>query len=234
MDWFYRTEPQKDKGKTASLSVSEVTAIIKERLECDTLADIWVKGEVTKFKHHSRGHYYFTLSEGSGSNIAAVIDCAIWKSTTGRLSFQPADGKSVVVLGSVNVHPPHGKYTLIVREVLDAGVGEKYRLLEQWKKDLSVEGCFAAERKHPLPEFPDRVGIVTSETGAVIHDVITVIGRRYPVEIVISPTAVQGDEAHHEIAAAIGEEVDGGIEELDEAVEETAVVDKEAPPKPVE
>ena len=202
MDWFYSPEISVA-GKTAPLRVSEVSAIIEELLGDGRLQDIWVKGEVTKFTRSSRGHCYFTLSEGKGANIAAVLSCVIWKSDAGRLSFAPSDGMEVVVSGSVSAYAPQGRYQLKVKEMLRAGIGEKYLLIEQWKKELFAEGCFAGERKRPLPAYPKRVGVVTSETGAVIHDIRTVISRRYPVEIIISPTTVQGEDAHREIAQAI-------------------------------
>jgi exodeoxyribonuclease VII large subunit len=202
MDWFYSPELSVA-GKTAPLRVSEVSAIIEELLDSERLQDIWVKGEVTRFTRSARGHCYFTLSEGRGAAVAAVISCVIWKSDAGQLSFSPEDGMEVIVSGSVGSYAPQGRYQLRVKEVLRAGIGEKYLLVEQWKKELSAEGCFAAERKRRLPCYPSRVGVVTSEAGAVIHDIRTVILRRYPLEIIISPTAVQGEEAYMEIARAI-------------------------------
>jgi len=100
-------------------------------------------------------------------------------------------------------YAPHGVYQLQVEEMLRAGVGEKYLLVEEWKKALAAEGLFLAERKRPLPGFPKTIGVVTSETGAVIHDIRNVISRRYPVGIIISPTAVQGEGVHADIARAI-------------------------------
>jgi exodeoxyribonuclease VII large subunit len=202
MDWFYSPEISVE-GKTAPMRVSEVSALIEELLDDERLQDIWVKGEVTKFTRSSRGHCYFTLAEGKGQNIVAVISCVIWKSDAERLSFAPSDGMEVIVAGSVTAYAPQGRYQFRVREILQAGIGEKYLLIERWKKELFAEGCFAAGRKRPLPVYPRRVGVVTSESGAVIHDIRTVISRRYPLDIIISPTAVQGEEAHREIAEAI-------------------------------
>jgi len=202
MDWFYRAEPSPAKT-IAPLSVSEVSKIIGDLLEDPHLQDIWVRGEVTNYTHHGRGHRYFSLSEKGGGNTAAVIKCVMWRSDADRLAFTPKDGQAVLVNGSVRLYAPHGAYQLQVKEMQVAGLGEKYLLIERWKKQLAEEGCFAFERKRELPVFPAHVGVVTSETGAVIHDIRTVIERRYPVEIVISPTAVQGETAHREIAAAI-------------------------------
>ncbi|MDD4137151.1 MAG: exodeoxyribonuclease VII large subunit, partial [Methanoregula sp.] len=202
MDWF-NTPDESPAGARAPLRVSEISSLIAGLLEDPLLQDIRVRGEVTNYKHHSRGHRYFSLSEKGGGSIAAVIKCVMWRSDADRLAFTPNEGMEVVVSGSVVVYAPHGSYQLQIRSMEKAGLGEKYLLVEQWKKELAALGLFAAERKRPLPAFPSRVGVVTSETGAVIHDIQNVIGRRYPVEIIISPTAVQGEEAHREIAAAI-------------------------------
>ncbi|MCK9630089.1 MAG: exodeoxyribonuclease VII large subunit [Methanoregula sp.] len=202
MDWF-NTPDEPPAVTNAPLLVSELSAIIAGLLDDPRLQDIRVRGEVTNYKHHGRGHRYFSLSEKGGGSTAAVIKCVMWRSDADRLVFTPAEGMEVVVSGSVVVYAPHGAYQMQVRAIEKAGLGEKYLLVEQWKKELSALGLFAAERKRPLPVFPARVGVVTSETGAVIHDIRNVIGRRFPVEIIISPTAVQGEEAHTEIAGAI-------------------------------
>jgi len=202
MDWFYSPETP-SAVPTAPLSVSAVSKIIAGLFEDERLQDIRVTGEVTNYTHHTRGHRYFSLSEKGGGNTTAVIKCVMWRSDAERLAFIPEDGQAVIVTGSVRLYAPHGAYQIQVKAMQAAGLGEKYLLLEKWKKELALEGCFAAERKRELPTFPVRVGVVTSETGAVIHDIHTVIARRYPVEILISPTAVQGENAHREIAQAI-------------------------------
>ncbi|MFY9800915.1 MAG: exodeoxyribonuclease VII large subunit [Methanoregula sp.] len=202
MDWFNRPEvttvPKKE-----PLRVSELSAIIEGLLDNPLLQDILVRGEVTNYTHHARGHRYFSLSEKGGGNTAAVIKCVMWRSDAERLSFSPSEGMEIIVAGTVRAYAPHGSYQLQVKEMRKAGLGEKYLLIEQWKKQLADEGCFSVERKRCLPVFPARIGVVTSETGAVIHDIRTVVGRRYPLEIIISPTAVQGELAHREIARAI-------------------------------
>ena len=201
MDWFSSPEDSVD-VKTTPLLVSELSAIIEGLLDDLRLQDIWVKGEVTNYTHHGRGHRYFSLSEKGGNATTAVIRCVMWRSDADRLPFSPAEGMDVVVAGTVRTYAPHGSYQLQVRTMKQAGIGEKFLLVDRWRKELEAEGCFAAE-KRPLPQFPARIGVVTSETGAVIHDIRTVISRRYPVEIIISPTAVQGDNAHHEIVRAL-------------------------------
>lgn len=202
MDWFNKPD-ESPGGKTTPLQVSELSAIIEGLLDDTRLQGVWVKGEVTNYTHHSRGHRYFSLSEKGGGSTAAVIKCVMWRSDADHLKFTPAEGMEVIVSGTVRLYAPHGSYQLQVKDLKKAGLGEKYLLVEQWKKELAAEGCFALEKKRSLPAFPDKIGVVTSETGAVIHDIRTVITRRYPVEIVISPTAVQGEEAHREIAQAI-------------------------------
>ena len=210
MDWFYRTETPDEQAPPAApavpeapLTVGEVSCLIEDLLDDQKLQDIRVLGEVTNYKHHSRGHRYFSLSEKGGGSTAAVIRCVMWRSDADRLTFDPEDGMEVVVTGSIRVYAPSGTYQIQVKRMTRGGLGEKYLLVEQWKKELAAEGCFAAGRKRSLPAFPSRVGVVTSETGAVIHDIRTVIARRFPVEIVLSPTAVQGDEAPADIARAI-------------------------------
>jgi exodeoxyribonuclease VII large subunit len=202
MDWFNRPDVSAVVEK-APLRVSELSAIIEGLLDNPLLQDILVRGEVTNYTHHARGHRYFSLSEKGGGNTAAVIKCVMWRSDAERLSFNPGEGMEIIVTGTVRAYAPHGSYQLQVREMRKAGLGEKFLLVEQWKKQLAAEGCFSMERKRWLPTFPSRLGVVTSETGAVIHDIRTVVGRRYPLEIIISPTAVQGELAHREIACAI-------------------------------
>lgn len=202
MDWFSIPE-EPSGGRAAPLLVSELSAIIGELLDDPRLQDIRVRGEVTNYKHHSRGHRYFSLSEKGGGSTAAVIKCVMWRSDAERLAFTPGEGMEVVVSGSVTLYAPHGAYQLQVKKMEKAGLGEKFLLVEQWKKELAALGLFTADRKRELPAFPVKIGVVTSETGAVIHDIRNVVERRYPVGIVISPTAVQGEEAHREIAAAI-------------------------------
>jgi exodeoxyribonuclease VII large subunit len=184
------------------LRVSELSSIIRELFLDERLRDILVEGEITNYKHHSRGHRYFSLSERT-FNETSVIHCVMWQSQGQKLSFSPEDGMHVIVRGYVDIYQTAGKYQLYVHEMRLAGAGEKYLLVEQWKKELTLEGCFLAERKRELPLFPRVVGIVTSKTGAVLQDIRNVISRRYPVEIFLSPTAVQGDSAHIEIAEAI-------------------------------
>ena len=202
MDWFNRPDVPTNISD-APYRVSELSAIIEGLLDNHLLRDILVRGEITNYTHHARGHRYFSLSEKGGGNTAAVIKCVMWRSDAENLLFDPTEGMEVTVSGTVRVYAPHGSYQLQVTRIKKAGIGEKFLLVERWKKELAAEGCFALDRKRALPLFPSKIGVVTSLTGAVIHDIRTVVERRYPLEIVISPTAVQGEEAHREIAFAI-------------------------------
>lgn len=186
----------------AVLGVAEISGIISEALDDERFQDIWIRGEITSYKHHHSGHRYFSLSEQvAGRNYA--IKCIMWQSRAQCLDFEPRDGLAVIALGSVQVYEARGDLGFYVQEMLPAGEGEKHLLIERWKRELAAEGLFAEERKKPLPPFPATVGVVTARTGAVLQDILNVIGRRFPVEIMLSSTAVQGDLAHLEIARAI-------------------------------
>jgi exodeoxyribonuclease VII large subunit len=192
------------------LSVSAVTEVIREALDDERLQDIWVRGEVTNYTHHSRGHRYFSLSE-HGERGSVIINCVMWDSYARKLALCPANGMDVIVFGYVRLYAPQGKYQIDVQDLRLAGEGEKHLLIERWRRELAAEGIFSAERKRPLPAFPERVGVVTSETGAVLHDIVNVLSRRYPVEVVLSPAAVQGETAHTDIARAL-RLVDGKVD----------------------
>ena len=199
-----------DRFGTPIFGVSEVSALICGLLDDARLHGIWVRGEVTNYKDHTSGHRYFSLSERNGRD-SALINCVMWRSYASGLNFTPRDGMDVLAWGTVEVYEPHGRYQLIVRELLPAGPGERHLMVERWKQELDAEGLFSPERKRPLPAFPRRVGVVTSPTGAALKDILSVISRRYPAEVVLSPTAVQGEGAHTEIAEAI-RRIDGLVD----------------------
>jgi exodeoxyribonuclease VII large subunit len=182
------------------LSVSDLSTIVSGLLTVPSLTDICVRGEVRNAKR-SGGHLYFTLSEHGDQD--AIVSCKMWKFAAGKLSFSPEDGMAVLAYGTIQCYAPHGSYSLIVNDMEADGAGEKHLLLEKWKHELSEEGLFSHERKRPLPRYPRRIGVVTSPTGAVFHDIANVIKSRFPLELVLSPTSVQGSEAHIEISAAI-------------------------------
>jgi len=209
MDWF-GTEEREECKKSSILRVSEVSDIIHDIFDDPRLQDIWVQGEITNYKHHSAGHRYFSLIEIS-EKISWSLKCKMWRSNTTSLTFEPQNGNMVLAFGSIDHYAPYGEYSLIVKEILPAGEGEKHLLVERWRKELAEMGYFTLERKRPLPRFPNRIGVVTSETGAVLQDIINVINRRFPLEIVVSPTAVQGDDAYQQITTAI-RRIDGKVD----------------------
>lgn len=198
---------EREEHGTGIFSISEIASVISSILDDARLQDIWVRGEVTNFRPHVSGHRYFSLSERS-QNSGAVLHCVMWRTDARRIGGEFRDGMDVIAFGSISHYAPQGKYQFIVRDLRRTGKGEKHLLVERWKSELAAEGLFSEERKRPLPRFPKKIGVVTSETGAVLQDILTVIARRYPVEIVVSPTAVQGESAHSEIAAALAR-VDG-------------------------
>jgi exodeoxyribonuclease VII large subunit len=205
----YQQEPTRNTGGTGAeiYSIREISSLISGILDDSRLQDIWVRGEVTNFRPHVSGHRYFSLGEQAKSG-GAVLQCGIWRGDAMRIGGEFRDGMDVLAFGSVTHYAPQGKYQFIIRDLRHAGEGEKHLLVERWKKELGLEGHFAADKKRPLPRFPVRIGVVTSETGAVLQDIRNVIARRYPCEIVLSPTAVQGENAHREIAAALAR-IDG-------------------------
>ncbi|MDH7593230.1 MAG: exodeoxyribonuclease VII large subunit [Methanomicrobiales archaeon] len=194
------------------LGVMELSCIIREVLGDRRLQDVWVKGEVTNHHNHRSGHRYFTLTEQRTGKTYAV-DCVLWRSDAEHLDFPLDNGMGVIAFGSVDHFPPQGRTQFYVRELRKAGEGEKHLIVERWRRELAEEGLFSHERKRPLPEYPCIVGVVTSPTGAVVQDIRNVIGRRFPVELLISPTRVQGEGAHLEIARAIAR-IDGKVDVL--------------------
>jgi len=179
-------------------SVSELTAEIKEHLEAE-FTDLWLRGEISNFKRATSGHLYFTLKD-SGAQIPSVI----WRSTAERLSLQLADGMEVLIRGSVEVYAPQGKYQLIGSQVKAVGEGDLQKAYQQLVEKLEKEGLFNREHKKPLPRLPEKIGVVTSPTGAVIQDICSVLGRRYPTaQLVLYPVRVQGEGAPEEIVNAI-------------------------------
>lgn len=182
------------------ISISQLTGYIKDKLESDhILSNVWVKGEISNFKHHSSGHMYFTLKDKT-----SALRCIMFRSRNQGMQFKPAEGMSVVARGYVTVYERDGQYQLYVEEMQPDGVGALYTAFLQLKAQLEAEGLFAQERKRNLPKFPRKVGVVTSPTGAAIRDIITVITRRFPqTHIIIIPVKVQGQEAPAEIAEGI-------------------------------
>lgn len=181
-------------------TVTEITRRIKGVLEMG-FTGISVSGEISNFKRHSSGHLYFTLKD-EGAQIQAVM----WRGRTMNLFFTPQDGMKVVARGNITVYEVRGIYQIDVIQLHPLGVGELQIAFEKLKQKLAAEGLFDAARKRALPRFPERIGIVTSPTGAAIRDMVNVISRRFPsVEMILYPVRVQGAGAAEEIAKAIKE-----------------------------
>ncbi len=182
-------------------TVSELTARIKELIEEEIGYDhVWVVGEVSNFRDNfSSGHWFFSLKD-EGSQLSAV--CFKWVNQ--YIRFKPENGMEVICYGQVGVYERQGVYRLNVKHIEPKGIGAQALALEQLKEKLFAEGLFSEERKRPLPFLPRKIGIVTSPSGAAIKDILKVIERKFPnLEIVISPTRVQGEEAHLEIVRAL-------------------------------
>lgn len=182
------------------LTVSELNGYIKGLFERDdVLSGISVCGEISNIKYHSSGHLYLTLKDDN-----ATISAVMFRSDVARMSFRPENGMRVIASGRVSVYERGGQYQLYVSYMKPDGIGALYMALEKLKKQLAAEGLFDASRKKKLPEYPKRIGVVTSPTGAVIRDIIRVAGRRYPAaEIVLYPVHVQGELAVGEICSGI-------------------------------
>ncbi|MBE3550844.1 MAG: exodeoxyribonuclease VII large subunit [Brockia lithotrophica] len=172
------------------LSVSALTNLIRQAIRKERLLqNVWVRGEISNFRHHSSGHMYFTLKDESSR-----LKCVMFSGYNQSLSFHPQDGLSVVARGDVDVYPFGGEYQLRVQEMYPDGLGEKFLEFERLKKKLQEEGLFGRKRK--LPRFPERIGLVTSDKGAAVHDVLRTLARHYPrAEVILSPALVQGEEA---------------------------------------
>jgi exodeoxyribonuclease VII large subunit len=181
------------------LTVTDLTRQIKSMLESG-FAKVTVEGEISNFKQHTSGHLYFTLKD-EGAQLSAVM----WRSRVQYLTFSPEDGMKVSARGAITVYPPRGNYQIDVENLKPAGIGELQMAFERLKKKLAAEGLFDPGRKRQVPEFPERIGIITSETGAALKDIFSVISRRQPsVDIIFIPVRVQGEGAAEEIAEAIG------------------------------
>jgi len=182
-------------------TVSEINHMIQEALKRHAgLRDCWVSGEISNFKNHiPSGHWYFTLKDES-SGLKTVM----FKTRTLLSGFEPTNGMKVLVRGSIKIYERDGSVQLYAEEMFPSGLGALYLAFEQLKTKLSEEGLFAAERKRPIPKYPRRIAVVTSPTGAAFKDIKNIALRRNPlVELVLFPSAVQGDCAPGEIAEAI-------------------------------
>lgn len=179
-------------SKTRTYTVTELANLLQKTLEDNpTLANVWVRGEISNCKIHSSGHVYFSLRDAE-SSLKAVM----FRSRAKNLAFTLADGMDCLVRGYISLYAKDTMLQLYTEEIIPAGVGLQQLALEELKKKLQGRGYFAQERKRPLPKLPKGVGVVTSPTGAVIRDICQVIGRRYPgMPVILYPASVQGDKA---------------------------------------
>lgn len=182
------------------LTITQLSRYLKYKFDEDVhLKKVYLKGEISNFKAHTRGHYYFTLKD-EGSRINAVM----FSSSTKNMKFIPQDGMKVLVVGKVTVYEATGGYQIYVDSMLEDGVGNLYVAFEQLKKKLASEGLFDASHKRKIVKMPKRVGIVTASTGAAIRDIMTTIKRRYPIcETILFPSLVQGANAKDDIVKKI-------------------------------
>ncbi len=172
-------------------TVRQLTRYIRALLERDRgLQAVWVKGEISDFTRHSSGHLYFSLKDENSR-----LRCVMFRSEAEGLAFPPAEGMMALACGRITVYEPAGQYQLIVEELAAEGVGALFLAFEALKKKLSAEGLFDPARKRPLPHYPRRIALLTSPDGAALHDLTTVIGRRWPVDLLLIPTPVQGASA---------------------------------------
>lgn len=186
--------------ETRVYSVDEVTNYIRTILAGNKyLSDIWITGEISNFNHYNGQHMYFRLKDDK-----SVIDCAMFQGANENLAFMPKDGMKVIIRGYIDVYKPRGEYRITVTELHLEGQGVLYLQFLQLKEKLEKEGLFRQEHKKQIPRYPKSIGIVTSTEGAVIHDIIKIIKRRYPgVKLVVAPSLVQGNQAKYAIAKGI-------------------------------
>lgn len=191
-----RATPAEPEGR----AVSEVVASVRKLLSNDPqLSNVWVRGEISGFKAHGSGHWYFSLKD-SGAVLAAVM----WRGANARVKFRPEEGMEVLARGRIDVYPERGSMQLVIDELRPVGAGELALRFEQLKRKLEAEGLFAPARKRALPAFPRAVGIVTSLQAAALRDMLRVATTRHPgIRLVVANARVQGEGAAAEIAAGI-------------------------------
>lgn len=186
--------------KNNYITITQLSRYLKYKFDQDAnLMTVYLKGEISNFKAHTRGHYYFTLKD-ENSRINAIM----FASSVKNIKFVPMDGMKVMVVGKVSVYEATGGYQIYVNEMIEDGVGNLYIAYEQLKKKLEAEGLFDKSKKKRISKMPKRIGIVTASTGAAIRDILTTLKRRYPIaETILFPALVQGKEAGNDIAKKI-------------------------------
>lgn len=183
-----------------TLTVSELNQIIKSLIDCEPLLNnVSIRGELSNYKVYPSGHHYFTLKDAESS-----LRCVMFKSSASKLRFRPESGMGVTAFGRISVFPRDGAYQLYCSDLIPEGTGDLQIAYEQLKAKLSAEGLFDASHKKPLPQYPKKIAIITSSAGAAVHDMIRILGHRWPMtKIVLLPVRVQGVEAPPEIVGAI-------------------------------
>lgn len=181
-------------------SVSEITAVLSRLIQQQPhLQSVWVQGQVSNWVRSSKGHIYFTLKDANSQ-----ISCVLFQMSASRLSSLPQDGDAVLVQGKINIYVRRGEYQINVTDIKPRGVGAMQRAFEALKRQLAAEGLFDKRHKQPLPQFPQKIGVVTSATGAAIQDIREQLTKRYPLaELWLYSTLVQGEQAAEQIAHAI-------------------------------
>ncbi|MDD6224581.1 MAG: exodeoxyribonuclease VII large subunit [bacterium] len=182
------------------ITVAQLTRYIKFKIDNDQhLNHIFLKGEISNFKAHTRGHYYFTLKDET-SRINAVM----FASSASKLKFMPEDGMRVLITGRISVYEATGGYQIYVEDLVEDGIGNLYIQYEKLKRKLELEGLFDPSHKRKIPRFPSKIGIVTAPTGAAIRDILSTLKRRWPIaEAILFPSLVQGASAASEIVRQI-------------------------------
>lgn len=182
------------------LSVTQLNNLIKAAFDnVPALQNVCVRGEISNYKLYPSGHHYFTLKDAEGS-----LKCVLFKGNAFGLRFKPQNGMSVLAVGRVSVYPRDGAYQLYCTRLIPDGAGDLQMAFEQMKERLWREGLFDEAHKKPLPSYPHRIGIVTSPAGAAVHDMLRILGKRYPLsKVILLPVRVQGQEAPKEISRAI-------------------------------
>lgn len=188
--------------KPEPMTVSQLNSYMKNKIaEDEFLNNVYIKGEISNYKHHYTGHLYFTLKDEN-----SLIKCIMFKTYTSHLSFEPRDGMKVLILGTVSVFERDGVYQIYCKAMQEDGLGSLYTAYEKLKESLEKEGLFRQEHKQKIPLMPTTIGVLTSQTGSVIRDIINVSTRRNPkVNIRLLPVPVQGEGAGNKIAEALDE-----------------------------
>ena len=182
------------------LTISQINEHIRVMMEEDQLLTaVAVRGEISNYKVYPSGHHYFTLKDDESS-----LKCVMFRGNAVRLRFRPDNGMQIIAMGRISIYPKDGVYQLYCTALVPEGVGDLYAAFERLKERLSAKGFFDPVHKKPLPQFPERIGIITSSAGAAIHDILRILKKRYPIcSVSLLPVRVQGAEAPMEIAEAI-------------------------------